>query len=279
MKRSHLGFDYVDVDSLIPHLLDWVRNDNSFYWTRFNDGELNCMLGLATERASIPGYVQYLPEIREQLSATLDDIIDRLADGTLVKSQFMLGCFHNAEWWHPSVPHFHRWLDLRKHIDWRRDIPWSEAEVWYNTAVEETGNYGTEGIFDLLTALRVSDRKTVLVGNDAIEGAKYCMDADFISIPFHKTWESSHRTMQRVMDMLDRYHDNVTFVWCGGFPAKIWMHDTWSTCPDTAHLDFGHFFDGAFGRLSRAWLQRKNSPHRRFYMNRIAPWIKSYIRK
>lgn len=277
--QSHLGFDYVDRDSIIPYIINWVKSDGSFCWNRFNDGELNCMLGLAGPAQSSPGNTQYLPEIRTELIRVFDDIVERLIDGKIDRSRFLLGCFHHNEWWHPAVAAFHRWLECYPDLNWRKDIPWSEAEIWYNTAVEEAGNYGSEGIFDLLTSLRESNRKVVLVGNPQIENAKHCMDSDFVSIPRLKTWESSKATITQINNMISKYGEHVIFIWCGGFAAKIWMHDTWTAYPDTSHLDFGHFFDGAFGDLSRSWLRRENGPHRKFYVNRIAPWIRSFIKK
>lgn len=257
----------------------WIKEGTPFFHTRYNDGELSCLFDLRAPEKTASGEHHYSREVSVAIKKTFKEVL-LAATSTSQRSKVVIGSY----WLDPWVPQFvkkqsDRLSELIQRTPDSLRVQWGPSDLWYSTPLEEKEAHEGVRLILLINTLRwvgnrsMPHRPVVLVGNSYIAGARHCLGASFIEIPKVDAWKQDDDIRPLC---LSKVVDGAIFVWCAGFPGKVWSWECFKSNPNTTHIDAGHLFDLAYGPGNREWSNRKTGTHCRYYLETLKPYILSF---
>ena len=267
-KKTVNGIEYIDTPELLKTIQEWLTDGKPFFHTRYNDGELFSMFNLRGPHKST-GEHHYSVEVGQALMQTFKDLMSNLVNKTEMSQRILLGSWWYVDPTHEAAAPIKHWIESNLTPEIQKTIPWTASDLWHNVTLEEAGLCLKNELLDLFSSIRTIDRKVVLVGNSQIANAHYYLNSQFVEIPKTDAFNSDQEIYQRLRELAS--DENTLFVWCGGFPAKVWSWRIWKEFPNTCHIDAGCIFDGAFGIYNRSWLTTHKGVHWKFYSEVVIP--------
>lgn len=258
----------LDVREYLKQVVWWLRADEPFFHTRYNDGEWCAMFNLRKAEQS-NGEHHYTPELCSTLMQTFEELTDKILDDP---SHILLG---SARWLCPGISgiqEFDKYIRSKPGLLER--ARWTTGEVWWEYPNEVNRNVDDKGLIALFDELRMGNHHVVLVSNDGIRDACHCMGADFVRTPPKESWKQVDQILGACSEHV---RPGTVFVWCLGFPGKILSWNLWKDYPTTSHLDLGHLFEGICGNPCREWLKQKIGPHYAYQDRVLKPYVFSFV--
>jgi hypothetical protein len=193
-----------------------LENKKNFSWSRFGDGEFNCILGFHGYNCD---WHNYYPD----LGAALKNII-------LSKPEYFLSLQSMAWDQLHAIPLFQELIATRNN--------WVSHEVLHQLSIDGQ----IQRFFDVLKT-----REIVLVGNASLRGLeKFFPTRDFIEIPLKNCWLAFGETQARLSTTI---RENDVVIYCASMMSNI-LIDGFQHWPIT-QMDVGSVFDPYVGRVTR----------------------------
>jgi hypothetical protein len=258
----------LDVRGYLQQILWWLRADEPFFHTRWNDGEWCAMFNLRTPDQT-NGAHHYVPELCTAMLQTFNELADAIVDDP---SHILLG---TARWICPGIAGLQEFDKyIRDNYLLMQRCRWTTGEVWWEYPDEVNQSVTDKGLIAMFDELRTDGHHVVLVSNEFVRDARYCMGADFICTPPQESWQAAERILA---ECKERATPGTVFVWCLGFPGKVLSWQLWKEFPDTSHMDLGHLFEGICGNPCREWLRLKTGPHYEYQERVLKPYVFSFV--
>lgn len=251
----------------VSWLLDRLGRDAGTFAVRFNDGEHAMMFRTCADGApsSDDSHMTYA------IGDALADVLRQLSFAD--PDRVLLGC----DWWYDFKDALNNKFELS--LIGHGMVPDNADE---SLAKESRfhfarGHWPLEAVADgsvyrLLDALRARGN-VVFVSHEGARGAAACMGAEFVLCRPADSYETQHHVQAKAWPLA---HQGKTFVWAGGYGLKPLMHDLWDAAPQSTHIDVGHLFDPAFGRVDRSWVADPRHPWHAPYFDRFVPYVKGF---
>lgn len=258
----------LDVREYLQQVLWWLRAEEPFFHTRYNDGEWCAMFNLRTTEQT-NGEHHYTSDLCSTLIQTFEELTDAILDDP---SHILLG---SARWLCPGISGIEEFDKyIRRKPGLLESARWTTGEVWWEYPNEVNRNVTDKGLIAMFDELRMGGHHAVLVSNEGIRDACYCMGAGFVRTPPKDAWKQVDQILADCEEIL---RPDTVFIWCLGFPGKILSWKLWKKHPDTSHLDMGHLFEGICGNPVREWLKQKVGPHYTYQEKVLRPYVFSFV--
>lgn len=251
----------------LDKITGWLTTGKPFYHTRYNDGEMLSIFRRREPKDSTSGEHHYTPEISAALHATLSYLLQWVncnRSANVIFGSCCLDKILNPELRHMSA----RLLEIISKAGVVDALTFGPGDLWYHSDLEVANKPEGARLMSLLEAVKT--RSVVLVGNSIIAKAAEFFSARYIEIPRADAYSEFDRVLKRC---LQEATDKSVFLWCAGFPGKVWSWKTWLANQSTSHIDFGHLFDPVYGNGSRVWCNR-DGPHTRFVREKLIPYMR-----
>lgn len=199
-------------------LIGMLRDKIRFSWSRWGDGEWNCVLG--APGANCDGH-EYFPDLGAALKAVLES-----------RPQYFLGLQSLGVNLCRGNPEFERLFYLNQ-------PRWGNSEILHGASM--AGRLGE--FFKCLDAL---DWHIVLVGSIFLKGLPF--QFEHIPVPTKNCWNAYQLIKQ---ELSEKIIDGDIVLYSAGMMSKVLIHD-FHQRPIT-QIDTGSVLDPYVGRLSRAY--------------------------
>ena len=220
---------HLDLDKFVG----LIKSTDAFAFSRWGDGEFNCLLGVKGENCD---GVRYTPELRRDLLRVLTD-------------------YKNAH----ALNYYFGFLEISREIhkdnlrafmlDYPLVVRWSEGDFLHQA--NRTGK-----LFPLIEALRSKD--VLYVGPNhlrLLDSNNIVRINTFVEVPAIGAYDEISRIKK---DVLNKTKPNQLIGVSMGIGAKVLIHDLYySIGSDHQIIDFGSVFDGYVGVFSRKYFSRK----------------------
>jgi len=261
---------YLSVQEYLARILNWLKTEEPFFHTRYNDGEWISMFRLRKESQRCPRH-QYTRDIGDALLSTHDDVVNSILAG---QENILLG----SNWLRGSsgADKFNGYV--KNHPGLLEKAIWCAGDSWYTTGEEVKGDIDDKGLLPLIDEIREGNHEPIFVTNKQVCLARYCLNANWVSIPPTDGWPQHKKVLE---DCLRVGKPNSTYIWSAGFPGKVLAWRAKKSRPGTSHIDLGSLFDCVFRVGVAAWMLRTgNNPHqshRKFVSSVIEPYVRKFI--
>ncbi len=212
-----------------------LRSVDNFSFSRFGDGEWNCIFG--EPGGNCDGH-DYTADLGHALAAVL-----------AAPAPCVLGLQNFAK--------NRLGMRITAHAP---DINWADADVLHRASIK-----GVLGSF--FEALQT--RQNILVGPPALRCIREVPYWRFVEIPARNCWRASERVLQELRAAL-REQSNVVVLFCASMAANVWIHELYEEHVDShTFVDVGSLLDPYCGINSRAYhgplaLKDSSSPLRSY---------------
>ena len=203
-------------------IVNKLRNNEPFSFSRFGDGEFNAMLG--KRGANCDGH-HYFPDMGRALVDVLDS---QREDQT-----YYLGMQNLAKRLNGELPAFQ---EMTEGID------------WCNADVIHYQNIKHNNLDDLLDALK--GRSVTLVGGLHLMPLADENGWRFIDIPAKDCWNQFDHTEERITNM--NWRTDEVVLYCASMMANV-LVDSFIEFRYYTQIDIGSAFDPYVGKLSRSY--------------------------
>lgn len=260
----------LNVEQVLRAITSWLESGVPFFHTRYGDGELQCMFNLRKhEEKNCDGHY-FFEELGESLRKSFQGIVTEFFDRQM---PLIIGSNNQT---HPNAIWTRTFLDSMRAGGIRHNLlPWSVGDFWWSPYEDVLGK---QEIFDLMEVLRDSNR-VVLVSNERVKNARYCVGAQHVEIPSTNAWTVRHEIFKLCSDKILR-DGGKTFLWAAGMPGKVLAWEVKKKFPQTSHIDIGHLFDHTFGVTTRGWMEGDpiGAHFRKYYEDFFAPYVRRFIK-
>lgn len=234
-----------------------VVDGEPLYHARYNDGEAAAMGLVPAGDANCDGH-RYFPDLGSEMLRCFRSILqDR-------SGKVLLGTVAVTDPPHPTAKALQAEIDACGNPDLRLTV----GEFW----CQEERPDGIDEVLELMSVLRGSER-CVLVCNHVVSQVAPCLGARPVVVSAVDAWLDGGAP-GRIAAAAEGL-DHPVFVWCCGFPGKVWSWRLSETRVST-HLDFGHTFDGLVGPPTREWMKR-DTPMSRCYYSLFAEQVRRFL--
>lgn len=261
---------------LLEDFCQRIDSNIPFFHIRYNDAELEAMFGARAPNELTGGYDHHFSSV---IGDTLMESYGRLScqiRESHTPRNYIIGTFcHDANYGYVQVRD--RFMALTRGLGIFNIVTWGPSDFWYSTLLENQQRHAGDALLKFFDLVRLRGN-VVLVGNGRIKEGCHSLGASFIEIPGKDAYNHDARIRSTCFESAKA---GTLFIWCAGLPGKVWSHAVYEMEKTTSHIDAGHFFDFAFGDLSRSWTERThvNTVHREYYIKTVIPYIKSFIPK
>jgi hypothetical protein len=200
-----------------PHFVEKLQKKIPFAFSRFGDGEFNCIFGEG--EFNCDGH-QYFPELRSRLCEIL-----------LLRPEYTIGIQRMAR---------RRW-EGDEEFATLTGFPTISADIFHHQNVKPGS---LTAFFDALRTRRV-----VLVGPSYL-GSLTRFGFHHIRIPEKNCWLQFEEIFDKCRTW--QYPDQV-FLLCASMPAKVLLHDLWTLNKGCTYIDLGSALDPHVGIPTRKY--------------------------
>lgn len=243
---------------------NWLEAGTPFFHTRYNDGELLSMFGMKSPKHTTSGEHHYTPGIGLALMNTWVEI------SRSQRSNIIVGSYVNDTFSHSGVSEkaAERFRTLLSKSP-PSCVAWSQGDLWYSTQLEEQGKHEGPRLMRLIGILaELND--VILVGNANLSKIADRLKTQFVQVPMPDGWSADKSVIHECLQLV---RPSSVFLWCAGFPGKVWAWKTWQHQPTSSHIDAGHLFDLACGHRTRDWMRRGEGAHFNYYQQEVMPYL------
>ena len=201
---------------MIEKLTEHLQKRQRFSFSKFNDGEFNCIFGV--EGKNCDGHEYFL-----DLSVNLRDVLKS-------KPDYYLGIGAIAKRvWGGAISSALKKLDAE-------NLNWIDADVLHQASIDNT-------IWPFFDAL--NERDVILVGPPHVHDQKLFTVDQNVIIPEQNCWLDGERINDEIIANAD---GSTVICWCASMASKVWI-DFWS--PYATNIDMGSLIDPYVGKPSR----------------------------
>lgn len=202
-------------------LIDNIKSQRHFSWSRFGDGEWNCILQKRPGASNCDGH-EYFPDLGQRLKKIVES-----------QPSYHIGLQRLAKEQNKDNEEFNRLVEMNE---------WCNNELLHHASIK--------GRFDqFLEALGGKD--IILVGNETLRAApiEYY---DFVTIPEKNCWKEHSATYHSILRNL---RPHTIILYCASMMSKVLIDDL-HTLDYTTQIDCGSVLDPYVGRLSRSYMKK-----------------------
>jgi len=202
-------------------LLNKVKAMVPFSWSRFGDGEWNCILQKRPGASNCDGH-EYFPDLGKKLK----DIVES-------QPSYFIGLQNLAKTQNEDNEEFKRLVSINE---------WCENELLHRASIK---GYLNEFIQTL------DNKPVIVVGNESLKtlSIKYY---DFVSIPDKNCWLSYPSVRER---LLRNIIPHTVILYCASMMSNVLIDDLYGM-EYTTQIDCGSVFDPYAGRNSRSYMKK-----------------------
>ncbi|MCX5921934.1 MAG: hypothetical protein NTX86_01240 [Candidatus Dependentiae bacterium] len=213
--------------SYLLNALAQLEQGQNIIFTKYGDGEYNCMIGIKGENCDFDKYHAWL-------GAALKKALISLSK----KNNTYIG-----RWWHPSVPNFCNKLAAQHNTT----IPWA----WYHLFMNDDEFLQFDYMYKFVRFIVKTDRKKILLCNGSNSRLKDFFKADvYIELP-SQNWSFQYNQWKNTLE--PHLEQNAIVLIGGGLCSKVLIDDITNNYNLTC-IDIGSSFD-LLGRKknTRGW--------------------------
>lgn len=202
-------------------IIEKVKSDQSFSFTRWGDGEWNCVLAPNDEKGNCDGH-KYFASLSKGLRGVL-----------LSKPEYLLGMQNFAmKIKGDAINQFISQNNLE-------DIKWINADVFHHASIA--------GKFDhFIDVLR--GKNTILVGPAHLSTLKFYKR--FIQIYSQDCWLQKDWIVNQVKEAIK---EPSVVLFCASMAANVMIDELYRWNPHNTYLDMGSVFEPYAGKASRSY--------------------------
>lgn len=196
-----------------------LNNRRNFTFSRFGDGEFNCILGVNGENTD--GHLYY-----SDLGESLKRVIKS-------KPSYYMGLQNMVKRIRGDQDEF---KELTKGIHWH------DADIIHHQSIK----YGLDDLFTVLKS-----REVILVGNPDIQMNGYLSLTEKIDIQKENAWLDYYVTFNEIQKTIE---ENDVILYCAGMMTEVLMDDLFNIYKnEITQIDIGSAFDPYNGIISRSY--------------------------
>jgi len=203
-----------------------LRNNENFSFSRFGDGEINCILGAQG------GQNQLYNCDKHQYFKSLGMALYKVLES---KPKYIMGLQGLAQRLRKGDKYFN---DLISGIDW------VDSDIIHHASLDN-------GIDDLIDSIK--GRSVVLIGNFHMAeiALKYDFDFGHIVVSEVDCWLEYNEVKKRLLEYVEE--DDIV-LYCASMMSEVLIDDLYNYFGDTiTQIDIGSAFDPYIGRVTRSY--------------------------
>jgi hypothetical protein len=225
---------------ITDHVTDRLNNSRSFVFTKFGDGEYQCMAGWNGQNCDGDGYTAELGSALRNAFVSLCDMANDCPDD----GKILLG-----RWHYPTEVAFCCDLYWNHQPALKREIPFVDYHLIYNDDYFAT----SRKMYDFVAAIQNYKHKKVLVTNVNNKRLVHLFRADdYIQIQSQSWHATQFDQIVKDVEALLQADPQTLVLIAGGLASKVLIARLCAKYSDASFLDIGSGFDIiATGRCTR----------------------------
>lgn len=202
-------------------ILDKIKNKEMFSFSRWGDGEWNCLMADHVGGRNCDGH-NYFPDMGERMLNILKS-----------SPKYMVGMQNMA---------YRQRKEVIDKMTTDYSINWVNADIFHATSIKNNN------IDIILEALK--GRTVVLVGGNHLMKYSYEHGWGFIEVPRVNCWNNYRETLQTLNELLSNTEEHIVVLFCASMMTNVLIDDLDGRA---TLIDMGSVFDPYAGIKSRSY--------------------------